>query len=302
MSLTESIKSDIASCVMAGEPLPCELTLQGLSHHYGVSQMPVRRAIDALLETGLLRRQGNGRLSVAKNLPKTTSKTPQPVAHYSDKNTVNTDTAADLDASLRDFVIQRCLTQNPQYLREQTTAEQLGVGRTALRQSFARLAGEGLLEHIPRCGWQVRAFSEVAMCDYLLVRELLELQALDLARAHFVEAELQALLQTNQPGRQKQAPSLALDLHDYWIDRCGNSYIQDFFARHGPFYNALFNYAVLDRKVKATMAQEHRDILNCLLAKDWRGARKALSVHIRDQQAAVTAAIVRLESAASIKQ
>ena len=78
----------------------------------------------------------------------------------------------------------------------------------------------------------------------------------------------------------------------HWIERCGNYYIQDFFSRYGGFYNALFNYAVVDSRAKTLMATEHRDIINCLLDKDWQGARKALQVHIRDQREAVSQMIV----------
>lgn len=293
-NLSDTIKADLATHLQTGEPLPCALNLKALAAHYGVSPMPVRQAVEGLLNEGLLRREGNGRLHSVATPPKARRRksTAAPKAPSSEPS-------SDTEAALRETVIQRCLMQNTDYLREQATASALGIGRTVMRQLFARLAGEGLITHVPRCGWQVKPFSESAMLEYLQVREVLELQALDLARPQFKEAELRALLQANQPGRKNCLPKLTLDLHDYWIERCGNAYIQDFFTRHGPFYNALFNYAVVDDKTKGDMAKEHSDILNCLLKKDWSGARSALGLHIRDQQAAVVEAVLRLEVKAS---
>ncbi|MFT5452476.1 MAG: DNA-binding GntR family transcriptional regulator, partial [Enterobacterales bacterium] len=36
--------------------------------------------------------------------------------------------------------------------------------------------------------------------------------------------------------------------------------------------------------VLSNMAQEHRDILECLLAEDWQEAEKSLVKHIREQK------------------
>ena len=152
-----------------------------------------------------------------------------------------------------------------------------------MRQVLSRLAGVGLIEHVPRCGWKVRTFREKDMLDYLQTRELLELQAMKLARPKFVKAELQQLLDGNTTGDNQQHAELDNDLHAYWINRCDNWYIQDFFARHGAFFTALFDFAALGEQIKAEMAQEHRDILECLIQEDWQGAEQALIKHIRDQ-------------------
>ncbi len=246
------------------------------------------QAVDALLAEGLLTRNDNGRLSAS--VPNVTKLASPKRAKTPEKNKRDIDLST--EEAIRNNVIQRCLTQQKDFLREAATADEFDVGRTVVRQIFSRLAGEGLLQHVPRCGWRVRPLSEAEMHEYLAVRELLELKALDLARPHFKTSELQKLLEANQPAKLKNPARLDLDLHQYWIERCGNYYIQDFFSRYGGFYNALFNYAVVDSRAKTLMATEHRDIINCLLEKDWQGARKALQVHIRDQREAVSQMIV----------
>ncbi len=319
MSISQTIYAELKDALLGQQKLPCALTLNALSEHYQVSSMPVRQAIESLLAEGLLTRNDNGRLAASADavlllkkailqkamLQKTTSKKSllkktaekKTAAQKGKQQKILTANKNNMPLSpeqaIRNNVIQRCLNQQTGYLREAASAKTFGIGRTVVRQIFSRLAGEGLLQHIPRCGWQVRPFSEAEMHEYLAVRELLELKALDLARPHFNTAELQQLLAANQPAKAKKPAQLDLDLHQYWIERCGNHYIQDFFNRYAGFYNALFNYAVVDSKVKTHMATEHRDIITCLLSDDWRGARKALQAHIRDQREAVSQAIER---------
>ncbi|WP_193192617.1 GntR family transcriptional regulator [Microbulbifer taiwanensis] len=278
MTITEFIKTDVKAALQAQGKLPYKLTLGAMSEHYKVSLTPVRHAIDELVDEGVIRRKDNGRLELVPDALKGRKvETPAPAAY--EKN---------LEEQIRKDVIARSLQQDTEYLREQATAEKYGAGRTVVRQIFSRLAGAGLIEHVPRCGWRVRAFSEQDMHDYLDIREMLELKALDLARKHFDEDELREMLKTNRPARGSDQSRLDFDLHDYWIERCGNRYIREFFARYSPFYNALFNYAVIDEKVKREMAQEHCEIIECLLERDWKGARQALSNHIRDQREAVS--------------
>lgn len=291
MTITEYIKNDVQNRLHTGEPLPFKLTLIAISKHYGVSLTPVRQAIDELVRDNIIQRKSNGRLESAIIAP------PQAAADNQD-NTIMLKLRPhqDLDDRIRKEVIERSLNRDNEYLREQATAEKYGAGRTVVRQVFSRLAGAGLLEHVPRCGWRVHPFSVKEMTDYLDVREVLELKALDLARPHFKEDELSELLAQNKPGSGKCKSQLDLDMHDYWIGHCENQYIQEFFARYSIFYNTLFNLAVIDEQVKHDMAEEHCEIASCLLQKDWRGARRALSKHIRDQQGNVARMIDYLTS------
>lgn len=290
MTITEQIKSDLARHLQQGEAgLPCKLTLNALARHYKVSMTPVRMAVDDLIKQGVIRRLDNGRLYPGDSDSATDSIT---LGVFADEP-VAIPRYFELEAFIRREVVQRSLRQDRSFLREQATAQQFDIGRTAVRQIFSRLAGAGILEHVPRRGWQVKPYSASDMVDYLVVRETLELKAIDLARDRFVTDELEALWQANQPD-QSHIPRLDFDLHDYWIERCGNHYIRVFFKRYSEFYNTLFNSAVLDDNVKSDMAQEHCEIIAALLVKDWRGARRTLSRHIADQKNNVERLLISL--------
>ena len=86
------------------------------------------------------------------------------------------------------------------FIREEDTAKRYAISQSAVRQVLHRLAGMGLLEHLPRRGWRLRPFRREDLDAFLEVREVLELKALALAWPHLVDAELQAIYDRNVPG------------------------------------------------------------------------------------------------------
>jgi DNA-binding GntR family transcriptional regulator len=287
MTMTDYIRDDITASLKSASGLPCKLTLNALSKHYGVSLTPVRHAVEELVVEGVVCRKDNGRLEPGKITAKT--KRRKVVAPREDRN-------RELAEIIRQEVVKRSIRGDSEYLREQAMAEKLGAGRTVVRQVFSSLAGAGLLEHVPRCGWRVIPFSESDMHDFLSIREMMELKALELSMPRLDSDELLELQNKNLPSARSGQSKLDDGLHQYWIDRCDNRYIQDFFARYGVFYNTLFNSAAVEEPVKCVMAQEHRDIIDHMLEGDLRGAQKHLKKHIRDQQDNVSRMISLLSS------
>jgi DNA-binding GntR family transcriptional regulator len=269
MTLAEYIRKDLRARILGGR-VPPRLTLRDLAESYGVSFTPVRRAVEALVREDLLRRQGNRRLAAAAARPAARAATP-PLPR-------------DWTSTIARDVMRRSLRGEPVFLREEATAAELGIGRTLLRQVFGRLAGAGLLEHVPRRGWQVRPLREEDLDAYLEVREALELKALDLARPRLVRADLERILGQNRPSGRGGAWRVDSELHPYLIEKSGNRYLRDFFQRHGSYYTTLFYYAALGARAVEEMARQHRRILQDLLAGRWGSARRSLARHIRDQR------------------
>jgi DNA-binding GntR family transcriptional regulator len=276
MGLAGYIEEDLKACLSSGAELPCRLTLGSLAGHYRVSLTPVRVAIDRLIAEGMVRKRSNGRLEVARP-PRRVGEPPRrPTAPPATR---------DWDQVLVKEVMLSSLGREAVYLREEALARKHAVGRSVIRQSLGRLAGAGLIEHVPRCGWLVHPIREDDVQAYLEVREVLELKALDLARPHLVREELEAMLEGNPQLAEGEPPRLDNRLHQYLVAKSGNRYIQRFFRQYtASYYTAVFDYAAPEAHVVAEMALQHRQILEALIAKRWARAREVLAEHIRAQQ------------------
>jgi DNA-binding GntR family transcriptional regulator len=177
--------------------------------------------------------------------------------------------------------VQLSLRGEPIYLREEATAEKYDISRSAIRNILHRLAGEGVLDHIPRRGWRLRPFKQDDLQAFIEVREVLELKALELARPKLDAGQLHRMLDLNVPPTSA-GTSLSVDesLHEYVIATAGNAYIKDFFDRQGRYYRLLFEWEDHDHAVAIETMRQHHEILTALLKKNWSAAKKALSHHI----------------------
>ena len=266
MSISEFIASDLRSRIRSGDPLPASLTLLGLANHYSVSMMPVRTAVSALIDEEIIRKEANGRLSIseAAQTGEVRPVTPPP----------------DWLAIIQKDAIHESLKGHSRKWKIDETAEHYGIGRTLVQSLFHRLAGMGVLEHAPRRGWRIRPFRENDLDDYLEIRVLLELKALDDCRERIDPAVIRKILDGNRPGDPRTAPIIDNSLHRYWVDCSGNRYIDDFFVRHGAYYTALYNFAAIGNRHLARIARQHRAVLSAVLDRKWRVAREALTEDI----------------------
>ena len=279
MNISQYIENDLIEKIRSGDQLPAKLTLATLAAQYDVSLTPIRAALENLIEAKFILKGDNGRLSINSRRK---SKTP-----YKKSKADSGIPHRNWDEIITEDIIRLGIRGEPAYLREESSAQRYGVGRTVIRQVFNRLAGANLIERVPRRGWRVHPFREKEMLDYIDIRETLELKALKLARKRLDPNKLKQFLVTNSPDA-KGNPQLDNRLHQYWIEKSDNRYIQSFFAQFGIYYSYLFSYSTIATSLIEEKAAEHRKILNALLKKDWDAASSALLQHIRKQRPNVT--------------
>lgn len=271
MSIASYIKDDLTIRLTTGQELPSQLTLDSLAELYHVSFTPVRTAVAELVQEGLLEKGPNRRLVVkavrASNSPSLPVSLPPPPRDPFDV--------------VADDLVRLSLEGKPVYLREEATAEKYGVSRSMIRNVLHRLAGEGILDHIPRRGWRLKPFRQADLQAYIEVRHSLEITALELAFPRLSLARLQQILGLN-PLLAPDAEKLRIDesLHDYFIETSGNTYIREFFQRHGRYFQLLFQWEDHDRRAAEETIHQHREILTALLDHDVVRAKQALSHHI----------------------
>lgn len=270
--ITAYIKDDLAARLRSGQELPASLTIDGLSEHYNVSFSPVRAAIAELIDEGLVVKGPNRRLIAVPQGKRAvrSAKTVKPPELPPDQFTI-----------ISSDLVKLSLKGEAVFLREEATAEKYGMSRSAIRSILHRLAGEGVLDHVPRRGWRLRPFRQDDLQAFICVREVLELKALELACSKLVAADLQRMLDANHlPTTASDTPQIDESLHDYFIAKAGNSYIRDFFDRQGRYYRMLFEWEDHDRATATETVRQHQAILTALLEKSWSAACKLLSHHI----------------------
>jgi DNA-binding GntR family transcriptional regulator len=269
MSIATFIKHELIANIRSGDIGSERLTLDALSKRFGVSVRPVRAAVHELIEEKYLEKGDDGRLAVRGEALGGAAFAPQEPTDWSQV--------------IANDLIKLSLEGAPVLLREETTAEKYGISRSSIRQIFHQLAGRGILEHLPRRGWQLRPFRQEDLDAYIRVRAGLELMALDLAWPRLVDEELQAILDRNLvPTKPNKRPICDNSLHAYLVEKSRNPFIADFFDRHGKYFDVLFNWESLDRKAQIQAVQQHREILEALIRRDRAAAERALENHIRN--------------------
>lgn len=266
MTISEFIAKDLCGRIRSGDALPENLTLPGLAQFYSVSLTPVRTAVAELIEDDIIRKEPNGRLAIPTSVRRAPVEPPVEPAER----------PPDWTSIVQQDAIRESLRGESQKWKINETAERYGIGRAVVQSIFQRLAGMGILEHEPRCGWRVRPFHEDDLDAYLEVRVLLELKTLDSCRGQLEPDVLQRIREGNLPGRGTTESLIDNSLHQYWVGLSGNRYVQDFFERHGAYYTALYEYAEIGGRQLAKIASLHRQILAALLERKWRVARESL--------------------------
>ena len=274
MKLASRIANDLEA-QLAGNSIPFPLTMDGISNHYGVSYTPIREALSGLIENGLLRKKSNGRLEAVDRPTKKKTKV----------SAFHQELVEDPVTLITEELVKVSLSGKETFIREQATALKHGLTRSALRQFLQRLAGEGLILHIPRRGWLVKPFRQQDLQAFLEVREAMELKALELARSKLTSSEAKVKLRQIKSSNkiyQNGKVRVIIDnsLHQYLIELAANPYIDDFFQRHGKYYSILFKWEGGDKQAGIQAVRQHHAIVDALLKEDWEVASKELSAHL----------------------
>ncbi len=176
-----------------------------------------------------------------------------------------------------------------QRLVENDLTREYGVSRGPLREAFAHLAAEGLIEIAPHRGALVRKLDRSEIADLFGMREVLEGEGARLAarnidhgtnRARFEEAW--ARIQETAAGGD---PVAYVDenehFHDLIVDLAGNQLL----VRHVEMlrlqvFRLQFRRSMNSPSRERSMA-DHTDVAAAILAGDERAAELAMRAHVR---------------------
>ncbi|GAA1098733.1 GntR family transcriptional regulator [Tsukamurella spumae] len=185
-------------------------------------------------------------------------------------------------------------------LSEIALAEEFGVSRTPVRETFKQLQTEGLVEIRPRVGTFVTAPSRREITELFVMKELLEGAAARLMAQRGRVPELdrleenlrQADLAVASDDRERYA-ELVEEFHDLIIVGADNRKLE-------AHYRTLMNQLAYSRLVTTSLSQpgrphqsgrEHHHVLELITAKDGDSAEHVMREHVRASRRALLAGL-----------
>jgi len=170
-------------------------------------------------------------------------------------------------------------------------SETFEVGRTPAREALVILASEGLIDPIPRSGYQVTSLSIHDILEIFHLRSVLEVEGVGLAAGRITEDDIYLLEENNRleqelaksPHTDKSTLSyrkgyeLNLEFHLTIARAAGNNRLVDLVEK---LLNELERVLAHDPYIAEP--QQHAEILERLKQRDKLGSQKAMKRHIED--------------------
>jgi DNA-binding GntR family transcriptional regulator len=168
-----------------------------------------------------------------------------------------------------------------------------GSAVSTLREIFNGLASEGLITAEGARGFEVAAISPDNLREVAAMRQLLECDALRssfeagdvewegrVVAAHHKLASFEKRLAAGDRTDEEALRRYDWEFHNALISACGSRLLIDM---HASIYDKYLRYLMLAAVFRGTpVVEEHRKLLTCALARDWRAAQLVTATHIQD--------------------
>ena len=185
-------------------------------------------------------------------------------------------------------------------ISELALAEEFGVSRTPVRETFKQLQTEGLVEIRPRVGTFVKTPSRREITELFDMKELLEGAAARLLAQRGRVPEIDRLEENLRQadvavanGDQARYAELVEEFHDLLIIGADNHKLE-------AHYRTLMNQLAYSRLVTTSLGQpgrplqsdrEHHNVLDLIVAKDGDSAERVMREHVRASRQALLAGL-----------
>ncbi len=174
-------------------------------------------------------------------------------------------------------------------LNEKTLVEKYEVSKTPVREALVRLCFEGILQNLPRYGYQVVPISPKEVRDSMGIRLVLELGALEKSIEKITPADI-VLLERNIQEAENMVGAMSSLRHwnhnvDFHLLLCSfseNTFFNDYLHRVLKFHSRAANqyFVKLWSENQDADISMHRKLVETLKVKDLCEASKVLEEDI----------------------
>ena len=174
-------------------------------------------------------------------------------------------------------------------LNESDVAAQFAVSRTPVREAIRRLEADGLVDHLPRSGAVVRKLEYPELMELYEMRTVLEGTAARLAARAASPVELEELVAINDEmraaaGRPEVVIGLNRQFHKLLLDAARNRFLLRAMATVENTLLILGSSSMAKPDRAREAVDEHREVLDALLARDGAAAEAAMRRHMERAQ------------------
>lgn len=178
-----------------------------------------------------------------------------------------------------------------EHLMEVKLANKLGVSRTPIREAIRKLELEGLVVMTPRRSAEVARITKEDLIDVLEVRRVLECLAIELCCKNRTIEEI-VLLKENLESfksciKENDLTKIAVtdvQFHEIIYKSTANKRLnQILFNLREQMYRYRLEY-IKDRQTRDNLILEHQEIIDSIEERDIERAKKAILLHIDNQE------------------
>lgn len=174
-------------------------------------------------------------------------------------------------------------------LIETEIASQLGVSRMPVREALRMLESEGLIKSVPRKGLIVAEYTEEDIREYYTIREALEVCAVKIVIDRITPDEIRELEHycrmaedARLAGNRDDVCKWTAKFNDRLYECCRMPRLKEQIESTHKYLRTFRFTSFKEPSRTAQALREHEEILRLVAAKDYDGAARATSIHLRD--------------------
>lgn len=182
-----------------------------------------------------------------------------------------------------------------QRLQEKDLAAELKVSRSPVREVLKQLVMEGLLIDVPNKGVSLKVFTEKEIHDIYHFRILIETSIVDMIAKNpsilpTEELEKARNILLSPYDEKDYVTKSAINPHDIYADAIDNEYTTKMYHQ-ASMYTMSYHSDLFEGDNYETNIREHLEMLERLLAHDYKGAKKAITSHLLNSEIIICNAI-----------
>lgn len=193
-------------------------------------------------------------------------------------------TSEEVAARIRDEILRSELAPGAR-LRQGAMAERFGVSTTPVREAFALLQAEGLVQIDPHRGAIVFLPTVTEVREYYEIREALETLAIALALPNLNDADLDELQALVNRMRREEEESLWAEMNERFhrtiYQACRRPRLAGMIATLRDASKAYIHMYVARQEPATRSNDDHQEILEACRTRDVKRARAAIAHHLR---------------------